>query len=192
MGRISVRCASLRELIVSFLVVVWALRLSSFLYFRIQRTGKDGRFDQLKTSPVRFLVPWTIQGLWVFLTAIVVLVINSQAGPAPELGVWDAVGLSVWCVGFGVEVVADNQKSAFNREPMNEGKWIDRGLWSYSRHPNYLGNPSLDGNRVLWNLLLFGPRTIRLDLAGVCFPPLDEAQWNSHARPTCLGTVGGR
>ena len=53
---------SLRELIVSLLVVIWALRLSSFLYLRIHRTGKDGRFDQLKTSPIRFLVPWTIQG----------------------------------------------------------------------------------------------------------------------------------
>ena len=51
---------SLRELIVSLLVVIWALRLSSFLYLRIHRTGKDGRFDQLKTSPIRFLVPWTI------------------------------------------------------------------------------------------------------------------------------------
>ena len=87
---------SLRELIVSLLVVIWALRLSSFLYLRIHRTGKDGRFDQLKTSPIRFLVPWTIQGLWVFLTMIVVIVINSQAGSAPALGIWDALGLSIW------------------------------------------------------------------------------------------------
>ena len=79
---------SLRELIVSLLVVIWALRLSSFLYLRIHRTGKDGRFDQLKTSPIRFLVPWTIQGLWVFLTMIVVIVINSQADSAPALGIW--------------------------------------------------------------------------------------------------------
>ena len=54
---------SARELIISLLVVIWSLRLSSFLYFRIHRTGKDGRFDQLKTSPIRFLVPWTLQGL---------------------------------------------------------------------------------------------------------------------------------
>ena len=86
---------SLRELIVSLLVVIWAVRLSSFLYFRIHRTGKDGRFDRLKTSPIRFLVPWTIQGLWVFLTMIVVIVINSQTGSAPALGIWDATGLSI-------------------------------------------------------------------------------------------------
>ena len=52
-------------------------------------------------------------------------------------------------------------------------------------------NSSLDWNRVLWNTLLYRPRTIRLDLAGVRFSPLDEAQWNSHTRPAGLGTVGG-
>ena len=130
---------SARELIVSLLVVIWALRLSSFLYLRIHRTGKDGRFDRLKTSPIRFLVPWTIQGLWVFLTMIVVIVINSQAESAPELGIWDAIGLLIWLLGFSIEVIADNQKSAFNANSENQGKWIDSGLWSYSRHPNYLG-----------------------------------------------------
>ena len=130
---------SARELIVSLLVVIWALRLSSFLYLRIHRTGKDGRFDRLKTSPIRFLVPWTIQGLWVFLTMIVVIVINSQADSAPELGIWDAIGLLIWLLGFSIEVIADNQKSAFNANSENQGKWIDSGLWSYSRHPNYLG-----------------------------------------------------
>ena len=130
---------SARELIVSLLVVIWALRLSSFLYLRIHRTGKDGRFDRLKTSPIRFLVPWTIQGLWVFLTMIVVIVINSQAESAPGLGIWDAIGLLMWLLGFSIEVIADNQKSAFNANSENQGKWIDSGLWSYSRHPNYLG-----------------------------------------------------
>ena len=130
---------SLRELIVSLLVVIWSLRLSSFLFLRIHRSGKDGRFDQLKTSPIRFLVPWTLQALWVFLTMIVVIVINSQAGSAPELGIWDGIGLSVWIIGFGIESIADNQKTVFNAEPSNQGKWIDSGLWSYSRHPNYLG-----------------------------------------------------
>ena len=130
---------SARELIVSLLVVIWALRLSSFLYLRIHRAGKDGRFDRLKTSPIRFLVPWTIQGLWVFLTMIVVIVINSQAESAPELGIWDASGLLMWLLGFSIEVIADNQKSAFNANSENQGKWIGSGLWSYSRHPNYLG-----------------------------------------------------
>ena len=130
---------SLRELIISLLVVIWSLRLSIFLYRRIHRTGKDGRFDKFKTSPIRFLVPWTIQGLWVFLTMIVVIVINSQADSAPALGIWDVLGLLTWILGFGIEAIADKQKTVFNTEPANQGKWIDSGLWSISRHPNYLG-----------------------------------------------------
>ena len=156
---------SLRELIVSLLVVIWSLRLSSFLYLRIHRTGKDGRFDKLKTSPIRFLVPWTLQGLWVFLTMIVVIIINSQADSAPALGVWDGIGLSIWILGFGIEVIADNQKTEFNTEPDNQGKWIDSGLWSYSRHPNYLGEI------LLWTGIAF---------FGIsCFTGLERVAWIS-------------
>lgn len=156
---------SSRELIVSLLVVIWSLRLSSFLYLRIHRTGKDGRFDKLKTSSIRFLVPWTIQGLWVFLTMIVVIVINTQADSAPALGIWDGIGLSIWILGFSIEVIADNQKTVFNSEPNNEGKWIDCGLWSYSRHPNYLGEI------LLWTGIAF---------FGVsCFTGLEKIAWVS-------------
>ena len=156
---------SLRELIISVLVVIWSLRLSFFLYFRIHRTGKDGRFDQLKTSPIRFLVPWTLQGLWVFLTMVVVIVINSQADSAPPLGIWDAVGLFVWILGFGIETIADQQKTAFNTEPTNQGKWIESGLWSYSRHPNYLGEI------LLWTGIAF---------FGIsCFTGLERVAWIS-------------
>ncbi len=156
---------SSRELIVSLLVVIWSLRLSSFLYLRIHRTGKDGRFDKLKTSSIRFLVPWTIQGLWVFLTMIVVIVINTQADSAPALGIWDGIGLSIWILGFSIEVIADNQKTVFNSEPNNQGKWIDCGLWSYSRHPNYLGEV------LLWTGIAF---------FGVsCFTGLEKIAWIS-------------
>ena len=156
---------SLREIIVSALVVVWSLRLSSFLYFRIHRTGKDGRFDRLKTSPIRFLVPWTLQGLWVFLTMVVVIVINNQENTSPALGVWDCIGLLLWITGFGIEVIADNQKTVFNSEPMNENKWIDSGLWSYSRHPNYLGEI------LLWTGVSF---------FGIsCFTGLERVAWIS-------------
>jgi steroid 5-alpha reductase family enzyme len=156
---------SLRELIVSLLVVIWSLRLSFFLYFRIHRTGKDGRFDQLKTSPIRFLVPWTLQGLWVFLTMIVVIVINSQADSAPSIGIWDGIGLSMWILGFAIEVIADNQKTVFNTEPKNQDKWIDSGLWSYSRHPNYFGEI------LLWTgIAIFGVS---------CFSGLEKIAWIS-------------
>ena len=132
-----------RELLISALVAMWSIRLSGFLFLRIHHKGKDGRFDDLKTSPVRFLVPWTLQGLWIFLTANVVIVINSQTGPSPPLGIWDVIGLLIWILGFGIEVLADMQKTRFNSNPKNEGRWIDQGLWSLCRHPNYLGETLL-------------------------------------------------
>lgn len=156
---------STRELIISALVTIWAVRLSTFLFIRIHRTGKDGRFDQLKTSPVRFLVPWTLQALWVFLTLNVVVVINSQTGPAPPLGIWDGIGLVAWLLGFGIEVIADSQKTAFNANPENHGRWIDEGLWSRSRHPNYLGEI------LLWTgIACFGI---------ACFDGLEMVAWVS-------------
>lgn len=156
---------STREWLISALVAIWAVRLSGFLFLRIHHAGKDGRFDQLKTSPVRFLVPWTLQGLWVFLTLNVVIVINSQSGSAPPLGIWDGIGLALWILGFGIEVVADSQKTAFNANPENEGKWIDEGLWSRSRHPNYLGEI------LLWTgIAIFGV---------ACFEGLEMVSWIS-------------
>lgn len=130
---------SARQWLLSLLVLVWALRLSSFLYRRVRRAGRDGRFDSLKTSPVRFFVPWTLQGMWVSLTLLVVLVVNSHASSAPPLGLTDLAGVSLWLLGFGIEVAADLQKARFAQRPENRGRWIDEGLWARSRHPNYFG-----------------------------------------------------
>jgi len=128
-----------RELLMTTMVCVWALRLSTFLFRRVHRAGKDRRFDQLKLNPVRFFVPWTVQGLWVFLTMLVVLTLNCQASEAAAFGAVDVLGFLVWVAGFSIEVIADRQKAAFNRLPENKGKWIDEGLWSKAQHPNYFG-----------------------------------------------------
>lgn len=126
-----------RALILAALVSVWALRLGSFLVRRIHDAGGDGRFDAIKPSRGRFLMAWSLQGLWVFLTACAALVL--MLGPATPLGPVDALGYAIWTLGFGLEVVADRQKDAFRRREAKAPPWIDEGLWSWSRHPNYLG-----------------------------------------------------
>lgn len=131
-----------RAWIVAGMVIVWAARLGSFLYRRIRRDGKDGRFDQIKQSTVRFLMTWTLQGLWVLLTAAAALAIITSEERAPLE--WVAfVGMAVWAAGFAIEVVADRQKSTFKKDPANEGKFISTGLWAWSRHPNYFGEITL-------------------------------------------------
>jgi len=129
---------SLRAMIVGALVCIWALRLGSFLYRRIAKDGHDSRFDQIKINPLRFLVAWTLQGLWVLLTlacALAIITSQNQVG----LDIWFWAGLAIWTIGFGIEVVADRQKSAFRTDPAHKDRFITNGLWAWSRHPNYFG-----------------------------------------------------
>lgn len=120
------------------LVTVWASRLGWFLVSRIRAAGRDDRFDSLKTSPVRFLATWTLQGLWVSLTLAAALAAITTDLQAP-IGPLEIVGALVWLAGFGIEAVADAQKRRFRADPANRGRFISTGLWAWSRHPNYVG-----------------------------------------------------
>ena len=127
-----------RSVMLVALVMVWAIRLGSFLFRRIQQTGKDDRFDKIKPDFFRFLNAWGIQALWVTLTSAPAI-IAITATKRVEIGAFAIVGLLVWVIGFTIEVVADYQKTQFRRNPANKGKFIQTGLWSRSRHPNYFG-----------------------------------------------------
>jgi steroid 5-alpha reductase family enzyme len=127
-----------RGAVVTVMVVVWALRLGSFLFRRVKRDGRDGRFDRIKLDPLRFFMTWTLQGLWVLLTLACALAIVTGA-ERESFDAFAVVGTVVWALGFALEVVADQQKSAFRNDPANAGRFISSGLWSWSRHPNYFG-----------------------------------------------------
>jgi steroid 5-alpha reductase family enzyme len=127
-----------RTILLSALVMIWAIRLGTFLFRRIQKAGKDDRFDEIKPSFIRFLNVWTIQALWITLTVAAALVTITTT-TRKELDLFTLVGFLVWAVGFAIEVVADSQKSRFSANPDNKGKFIQTGLWSRSRHPNYFG-----------------------------------------------------
>ncbi len=137
----------LRAWIAAGLVIVWAGRLGTFLYRRIQRDGHDVRFNQMKYDFWQFLMTWTIQGLWVSLTASTAFVIITSAENV-NFGWIGVLGLFVWLTGFSIEVVADYQKSSFKNDPANKDRFINTGLWAWSRHPNYFGEI------VLWTGML--------------------------------------
>ncbi len=128
--------ASIVSIGCAILVAIWAGRLGSFLFLRIRRAGHDRRFDQIKQSAPRFLVAWTLQGLWVFATSLAALVLILE-GPPITPAVW--IGGALWAIGFAIEGIADRQKSAFNERQGEERRWVDVGLWRWSRHPNYFG-----------------------------------------------------
>ena len=132
----------LRTLVLTLLITLWAIRLSTFLFTRVRRVGKDGRFDRLKTSFTRFLLTWVLQGMWVFMCTYPALI--ALASPAKEEKTFLLLGSAIWLVGWLYEVVADRQKTNFNKQPENVGKFIQSGLWKQSRHPNYVGE------LVLW------------------------------------------
>ncbi|GFR40381.1 hypothetical protein Agub_g931, partial [Astrephomene gubernaculifera] len=67
-----------RQLLASCLVAVWAVRLGSYLAARIARSGRDSRFDGVRDNPARFLVYWTMQAVWVFVTLLPVLLLNGR------------------------------------------------------------------------------------------------------------------
>ncbi|WP_144783808.1 DUF1295 domain-containing protein [Microbacterium sp. BH-3-3-3] len=129
-----------RGWILATMVVVWAARLGSFLFARVRRAGTDGRFDEIKTNPLRFFQVWCIQGLWVALTASAAwIAMSADAADRAPLDGFAVAGIVVWLAGMVFEVLADLQKQAFRADPANRGEFIRTGLWSRSRHPNYFG-----------------------------------------------------
>ena len=155
----------LRATLVAAMVLIWSLRLATFLYLRILSSGHDSRFDNIKNRPLRFLMAWTIQGLWVLLTAAAALAIIT-GGVREPLGAVGIVGIAVWSIGMLIEIVADRQKSNFKSDPNNKGKFINVGLWAWSRHPNYFGEI------VLWT-----------GMAILAVPVLQGWQWAKLISP---------
>ncbi|MBT5071884.1 MAG: DUF1295 domain-containing protein [Porticoccaceae bacterium] len=132
----------LRDLIICAMITVWALRLGSFLFWRIKKDGQDKRFIVMKTKFTWFLMTWTIGGLWVLVTmaaGLAALTSNITA----ELGLISYLGIALWLFGFVVEVTADNQKTEFRKNPDNRNRFITTGVWSWSQHANYFGEITL-------------------------------------------------
>ncbi|XP_078370011.1 uncharacterized protein LOC144653785 [Oculina patagonica] len=128
----------LRQLIQSGCVTLWGLRLGLHLFKRVLHDGKDSRFDKVRGNPGVFWIYWTLQGVWVWLTLLPTLILNTSTKDE-KLTLKDYLGWSLWLTGFILESLGDHQKSQFRADPGNKGKWISSGLWSLCRHPNYLG-----------------------------------------------------
>ena len=130
------------NIVLASLIILWAVRLGSFLFFRIKKAGEDKRFREIKTSFTRFFMVWTISGMWVSLCSMCALTaIASNNGVV--LNYLFYFGLVTFFVGISIEVISDNQKTKFRKDPKNKDRFINTGLWSRSRHPNYVGEITL-------------------------------------------------
>lgn len=127
---------SAEKLILLIMICLWAVRLGSYLFIRINKIGKDARFDDKRDYFFKFLGFWLLQGLtvWIVILASLNFFKNNSSNTF-----FLVIGLLIWLKGLVIETIADWQKFTFRNNPLNKKSWISTGLYRYSRHPNYYG-----------------------------------------------------
>jgi steroid 5-alpha reductase family enzyme len=137
-----------RSWLVAALVTLWGARLSWHIFRRNRGKGEDPRYQAMRAVHGRafwwrslFTVFW-LQGAILWFVALPLLVAIRATQPAALTAV-DGLGIVFFAIGFGFEVVGDYQLARFRAEPSNRGAVLDRGLWRYTRHPNYFGDATM-------------------------------------------------
>ena len=134
-----------RKLLLTILVTIWGLRLSIYILVRNWGKPEDFRYQAWRKEHGKkwwwysFFQVFLLQG--VLLTVIAARLLAAQITPTPvRLGVLDFIAIPLWAIGFFFESVGDWQLKRFKGDPANKGKVLDRGVWRYTRHPNYFGD----------------------------------------------------
>lgn len=125
------------KIILTSMVVIWALRLIVYLFIRINAMKKDDRFDTVRNNFLRFGAFWLGQGVIVWLVLLPTFLFNNTS--ANNIGLLQIIGIAIFLAGLVIETIADLQKFKFKQNKNNKGKFIKEGVWKYSRHPNYFG-----------------------------------------------------
>lgn len=137
-----------RKIILLTLVILWGLRLSLYLAWRNIGEGEDFRYKQFRKNYgnkywwVSFFQTFLLQGVLMGLISAPLLGAQYY-GYHNTLGILDYIGIFLWLTGFFFETVGDIQLARFKADTSNKGKVMDRGLWHYTRHPNYFGDSAV-------------------------------------------------
>ena len=151
--RLTVDGNDARQWLLVGMVTVWGLRLSGYLAWRNLGHGEDYRYKAMRKQwgsrfwIVSLVTVFVLQGVLMWIVSIGVQL--GQVPRTPGLGVLAVVGVVVWALGLGFEAVGDAQLARFKADPANAGTTMDRGLWRYTRHPNYFGDAC-----VWWGIAL--------------------------------------
>lgn len=183
--------SGIRGLVVGVLVSVWGVRLAWHIHTRNRGKAEDYRYDAWRKQwgtwfyLRSYVQVYLVQGLFLFLIVLPVLLINKSAGTT--LGILDLLGVAVWLVGFYFEAVGDAQLARFIKNPANKGKLMRGGLWAYTRHPNYFGEVTqwwgvwLIALSVPYGWLgIIGPITITFLILKVSGIPMLEKKMADH------------
>ncbi len=192
-----------RQYLVAGLVTVWGLRLGIRIYRRNRGRGEDPRYVRFREKWGRYFLLRSFFQLFLFQGVILMLnitpVLLILAGIRSGLAWSDFLGVAVWVTGFLFEAVGDYQLDSFLKVPENRGTIIDRGLWRYTRHPNYFGEATM-----WWGIFVIalnqpwgwagviGPLTITGMLLFVSGVPMTERMmektpgWEEYKRTTSM------
>jgi len=192
-----------RQFLVAGLVTVWGLRLGIRIFRRNRGKGEDPRYVKFREEWGKWFVLRSYFQLFLFQGVILMLnvtpVLLIMAGIRETL-VWsDYIGLAVWVAGFLFETVGDYQLDTFLKDPANRGTIIDRGLWRYTRHPNYFGEATMWWGIFIialnqsWGWIgIIGPLVITGMLLFVSGIPMTERMmektpgWDEYKRSTSV------
>ncbi len=178
---------------INLLVTVWGVRLAVHIYLRNQGKPEDKRYVEMRqkwgsnAGWRTYLQVFLGQGLLMLLIATPVILANHIHAKDVIVTPWQLLGLIIWVVGFVFEVVGDYQLRQFIVSPSSKGHLMTKGLWSYTRHPNYFGEVSQWWGIFLMSLVnrpaligVIGPITITYLILKVSGIPLLERKMKNH------------
>lgn len=179
-----------RKFLMLVMVLAWGIRLALYIYQRNKGKGEDFRYAAWrkewgnKAAWIAFWKVFMLQGAFMFIISLPIMHVmyfSMQFG-----NVLDVIGLTVWLSGYMMEAIADRQMKMFKADSANKGKIIQQGLWSISRHPNYLGEilvwwgifiVSLNADR--WYISLISPLVVTWLLSSVSGVPMLERKYKN-------------
>ena len=138
----------LRKLLITLLAVIWGFRLAGYIGWRNHGKGEDFRYQAMRKrfgrrfAFISLFIVFGLQGVLMWIISLPLQI--AQVSRVPSHLTWlDYVGMCLWLIGLSFEAIGDSQLARFKADPSNKGKVMDRGLWAYTRHPNYFGDALL-------------------------------------------------
>ena len=180
-----------RGVLATILILIWGLRLAIHIYMRNRGKPEDRRYRKWREEWGRhaviraFLQVFLFQGVLIIIISLPVTFMITWG--KNSFGLFDVLGLCIWCVGFAFEAVGDYQLVKYKQNPENRGKIMTQGLWTYTRHPNYFGEVTLWWGMYIialsvpqgWATIL-GPLTITFLILKVSGIPLLEEKYKNN------------
>jgi len=147
-----------RQWVIVAMTTIWGLRLSGYLAWRKRGAPEDHRYQAMRRHwgerfwLISLVTVFALQGVLMWIVSLPVQL--GQVRDTPDLGALAFVGIALWLVGVTFETVGDAQLARFKADPASTGQVMDRGLWRYTRHPNYFGDTC-----VWWGIALVAAET---------------------------------